>query len=109
MRVIPALLVLTLCCPVLAGCTSFPDLDRIDLGADATAGTPELVPLEPLLAAATAARATPTEATALTTRADALRARAAALQRRGAIDADTRVRMQTGVPTDATEVSAPTN
>ncbi|MGJ8625625.1 MAG: hypothetical protein ACSHXB_01585 [Sulfitobacter sp.] len=65
----------------LNACTQFPALDRTITPALANAEFPELVPLDPLLARATAGRVDPvqTEA-ALSARVSRLRARAARLR-----------------------------
>lgn len=96
MRFAPVLHALALSLPFAgAGCGTFPELDRITIADKGL--TPELVPLDPLLAASPTTRATPAAADDLTARAAALRMRAATLQRQGAIDPATRARMAGGV------------
>ncbi|MFG6509881.1 hypothetical protein ACGYK6_13045 [Sulfitobacter sp. 1A15333] len=70
---------------LLAGCTQFPELDRTITPALEAAPYPDLVPIDPLLAKATAGRIDParTEA-ALTGRAANLEARAARVSRTSA-------------------------
>ena len=79
----------------VAGCATVPDLDRIDMrGAGAS---PDLLPLEGLLATLPGTSPTPQATDQLTDRATALRRRAADMQDRAGIDPDTRARMGAGV------------
>ena len=65
----------------LGACTQFPDLDRTITPAMEAAPDPELVPIEPLLAQATAGRVDPAETQdVLSARVARLRARAADLR-----------------------------
>ncbi len=88
---------------VLAGCTQFPELDRtIEPGAEA-ADFPDLVPLEPILAAQASpekrsqqAQETREAEETVAARQEALRARADTL-RGGVIDPETQDRMRRGV------------
>ena len=75
---LPALAIL---CAALAGCTQFPALDRTITPELEAAPFPALVPLDPLLARATAGRVDPVATeTAVAARVARLRARAARLR-----------------------------
>ncbi|MCG6902605.1 MAG: hypothetical protein LJE68_07980 [Rhodobacter sp.] len=86
-----------LCLPViaalLAGCTSFPQLDSATSLEAKRAPYPKLIPAEGLLAKRGEGRLTPESGEALLARAARLRARAAILRRIQAVDEETRLRI----------------
>jgi hypothetical protein len=83
---------------MLAGCTTFPDMDGRLNASDAEQDYPALVPAEQLLAGTTDPAIQPETQTDLEDRVAALERRADALRATG-LDQTTRDRMQAGVPT----------
>ena len=80
---------------LIAGCTQFPELDATIPTSVENAAFPELVPLEPLLAANGPVVSDPQATTqSLEARVTSLRARARSLQSRAVIDAGTRARLR---------------
>ncbi len=100
MQMRPSLIICTvLASSLLAGCTDMPDLDDRLTPAARSAPYPALVPVEPLLAQASAdQQITDDTAPALQSRVAGLRARAARL-RGSVVDGSTRSRMGNGVDT----------
>ncbi|MDG1864072.1 MAG: hypothetical protein P8J02_12885 [Yoonia sp.] len=86
----------------LSACAAFPTIDGTLDATAKVADYPTLLPLEPLLAAATAsgAQISPASEAAFSSKIAALRAKAARL-RGPVIDAQTRSRMQRGVAVSA--------
>ena len=82
---------------LMAGCSTFPEVNASVASTQADAPYPELVPIGTLKARMTDTNLTPEMAPNLESRADRLRRRAAALQRRNVVDDETRARMKEGV------------
>ncbi|MGJ8544865.1 MAG: hypothetical protein ACSHWZ_05425 [Sulfitobacter sp.] len=86
-----------ICTALVAGCTQFPELDRTITPQMAAQDFPALVPIEPLLAKATANQRDPAATQAgLQSRVAGLRARAAAL-RGGVLSGAARQRLSEGL------------